>query len=74
VFQFVKGLFFKHRLNDPDYTIQIIHHFGVPKAQNSVAFGLQEGGALEVVSFLFQMLATIKFDDEFFLETTKSAM
>lgn len=48
--------------------IKIIHHFVVPKADDIVAEQVQVFCSFFVVLFLFQMLTSIQFDDEFFFD------
>jgi hypothetical protein len=59
---------FKNDTHDP---IQVFLHFVVPKTQNPIAFCLKEYRAFVVVCGLFQVMAAIQFNDEFFTRGTK---
>lgn len=54
-----------------DNALQIIRNFIIPETQHFVAFGLQEPGAFLVILMLFEMLTSVKFDNEFLAWRTK---
>ena len=61
--------FILHRMNNGEYNaINIIRHFIVPKADDFVAQRVQVFRSLFIILFLFQMLTSIQFDDEFLFD------
>ena len=68
---FCTGLIF-HRVDNGEYNaINIIRHIIVPKADDFVAERVQVFCSFFVVFFLFQMLTSIQFDDEFLFDAGK---
>ena len=51
--------------------INVIRHFVVPKADNFVAEQVQAFCSFFIVLFLFQVLTSIQFNNEFLFDTDK---
>jgi len=56
---------FQRTLNFTDHIVHVFQHIMVPKTQDFVPALFKEFSALRIVFFLFQVLASIQFEDEF---------